>query len=335
MLQNGWNLRGSGTIIERVFDEIDDAIQYQSSIVEANIAVERANHMVTAFLLQNEIRSRIEEYNLSNTQVDVGSLQQKVEEIKTFDQPTEALETLETYESLMNYIDRVESLNDWNKSLPTENIIQRINRGIRKGELNHKVIIKDLEEFETLRKTADEVMDFIEQGGYDHLEIDVEEVLDDLNNGISNGNVSQIQELASEINRFAEATWTGEDLFNFTWEEFEYLIARLLSDLGYSTEVTSSTGDRGIDVYARNDREVLLVQVKQNSPENDVGRPTVQKSVGALSGQSADRVLIITTASFTETAVKEARRHGRRVELIAGQELLKMLNQSRLAPPEI
>jgi len=76
--------------------------------------------------------------------------------------------------------------------------------------------------------------------------------------------------------------------------EFEYLVAALFADMGYEVAVTEERGDKGIDVIARSASEVLAIQVKQHSEGNNVGRPTVQQTIGAMARrrrQCSDRLL--------------------------------------------
>jgi hypothetical protein len=98
--------------------------------------------------------------------------------------------------------------------------------------------------------------------------------------------------------------------------------------------VTQGSGDRGVDVYARKSGETVAIQAKHNSKSNRVGRPPVQKLGGILATNDADRAIVVTSASFTGTAKEEADNFGDGMELIPRSELLQMLNESELIPPE-
>ena len=56
------------------------------------------------------------------------------------------------------------------------------------------------------------------------------------------------------------------DLDKVTPQEFEQLVSRLFSRMGYSTKVTRFSKDGGIDIYARKlteaNRENLMIQCK-------------------------------------------------------------------------
>ena len=63
------------------------------------------------------------------------------------------------------------------------------------------------------------------------------------------------------------------------------------------------TGDEGIDGIIKEDRLGLdLIYVQAKRWENVVGRPEIQKFVGALAGQGAKKGVFITTSRFTNEA---------------------------------
>lgn len=68
------------------------------------------------------------------------------------------------------------------------------------------------------------------------------------------------------------------------------------------------------------------VQAKRWGHATSVGRPEIQKFVGALVGQGATRGLFITTARFSEDARDYARKqHTVRVVLVDGQCLAELM----------
>lgn len=112
---------------------------------------------------------------------------------------------------------------------------------------------------------------------------------------------------------------------------FEYLVGKLLSAMGYGSEVevTRRTGDEGIDGVVREDRlgfDNIYYQAKRWDPKSTVSRPEIQKFVGALSGKSATKGLFITTARFSDGAVDYAERQSTaRVVLVDGQDLARLM----------
>jgi restriction system protein len=90
---------------------------------------------------------------------------------------------------------------------------------------------------------------------------------------------------------------------------FEKLVVELLVKMGYggsrheAGSVIGKTGDEGIDGIIKEDKlglDTIYIQAKRW--DNVVGRPEVQKFVGALAGQRAKKGIFITTSRFTKEA---------------------------------
>jgi len=118
-----------------------------------------------------------------------------------------------------------------------------------------------------------------------------------------------------------------------TPEFLEHLVKELLTQMGYggsladAGEVTGKSGDAGIDVVIREDKlglDLLLVQVK-NWGSTTVGRPEIQKFVGALAGRKAKKGVFITTSTFTKEAREYAESIDSRVKLIDGAQLAELM----------
>ena len=87
---------------------------------------------------------------------------------------------------------------------------------------------------------------------------------------------------------------------------FEQLVVELLVKMGYggsrrdAGERIGQTGDGGIDGIIKEDRlglDTIFIQAKRW--QGSVGRPEIQKFVGALQGQRAKKGVFITTSSYT------------------------------------
>lgn len=96
---------------------------------------------------------------------------------------------------------------------------------------------------------------------------------------------------------------------------FESLVVKLLLSMGYGNgideagRVTQQSNDGGIDGIIKEDQlgfSNIYIQAKQWQPEQTVSKPEIQKFVGALQGQQAQKGLFITTAKFSEVAVQYA-----------------------------
>lgn len=115
-----------------------------------------------------------------------------------------------------------------------------------------------------------------------------------------------------------------------TPQAFEQLVVDLLVKMGYgglngeAGEVVGRSGDEGIDGIIRQDPlglDVIYIQAKQGA--GPIGRPEVQKFVGALQGKRARKGVFITSAEFTSEAKGYAENTG--VILIDGQTLAEFM----------
>lgn len=106
---------------------------------------------------------------------------------------------------------------------------------------------------------------------------------------------------------------------------FEKLCAELFYRMGYDSKVTPQSNDGGYDILLSQDDYRIIVECKCYSLKNKVGRPAIQKLVGANTVIEADRMIFITTSDFSENAVIYAQEAG--VELINGYDLLRLLDE--------
>jgi len=119
-----------------------------------------------------------------------------------------------------------------------------------------------------------------------------------------------------------------EQIAQQTPEFFERLVIRLLVAMGYggsveeiSEMVVGKTGDEGIDGIIKEDKlglDSIYIQAKRWDKDQSIGRPEVQKFVGALSGQGATKGIFITTAQFSEKARLFRPQNNIKVALIDG-----------------
>jgi restriction system protein len=109
---------------------------------------------------------------------------------------------------------------------------------------------------------------------------------------------------------------------------FESLVVDLLKKMGYGSfredagQVTGRPSDEGIDGVINEDRlglDVIYLQAKRW--DGSVGRPEIQKFVGALTGKRAKKGVFITTSRFTEDARAYANLLDLKVVLIDGEHL--------------
>ena len=115
------------------------------------------------------------------------------------------------------------------------------------------------------------------------------------------------------------------DYYSATPTDFEKLCAKLFKSMGYKYKLTPPTNDGGYDILLQKDRECIIVECKCYSQGKNIGRPSIQKLVGANQIVQAERMLFVTTSDFSTAAVNYAETIG--VELINGYGLLKLLEK--------
>lgn len=114
---------------------------------------------------------------------------------------------------------------------------------------------------------------------------------------------------------------------------FEQLVLDLLRAMGYggidsdSVSLTKTSGDEGIDGLIFEDKlglDTIYVQAKRWD-QGTVGRPEIQKFVGALHGQRAKKGVFITTSRFSAEAQEYIQKIDPKVVLIDGQKLAQYM----------
>ena len=119
---------------------------------------------------------------------------------------------------------------------------------------------------------------------------------------------------------------------------FENLVVELLVKMGYGGTIKDAgqsigqSGDEGIDGIIKEDRlglDVIYIQAKRW--ENVVGRPEIQKFIGALAGQGAKKGVFITTSRFTNEAKSYQPKNDTKIVLIDGEKLADLMIDYNLA----
>ncbi|MEO8334794.1 MAG: restriction endonuclease [bacterium] len=113
---------------------------------------------------------------------------------------------------------------------------------------------------------------------------------------------------------------------------FERLVVELLLKMDYGRNRAEAgraigrSGDEGIDGIITEDRlglETIYIQAKRYA--GTVGRPDIQKFVGALHGKRARKGVFITTGTFSVEAADYVERIDPRVVLIDGRQLAEYM----------
>jgi restriction system protein len=138
----------------------------------------------------------------------------------------------------------------------------------------------------------------------------------------------RIESAVSEIER-ALAAEIVQRVQNLSPKFLEVVVLELLHAMGYgasesSIEHVGGPGDEGVDGVIHQDAlglQRIYVQAKRYKADSSIGRPDIQKFVGALSGQGANGGVFITTSSFSADAKEYANKNlSARVVLIDGAE---------------
>jgi restriction system protein len=118
---------------------------------------------------------------------------------------------------------------------------------------------------------------------------------------------------------------------------FEQLVLDLLLKMGYggseidNGELTQKSADEGIDGIIKEDKlglDKIYIQAKKWG--KPVGRPEIQKFVGALQGKRAKKGVFITTSEFSKDAYEYAKNLDVAVILIDGERLSQYMVENEL-----
>jgi restriction system protein len=116
-------------------------------------------------------------------------------------------------------------------------------------------------------------------------------------------------------------------------EFFERRVVKVLTTIGYGGSLADAgraigkSGDGGVDGVIKEDKlglDLLYIQAKRWD-NMTVGRPEIQKFVGALYGKKAKKGIFITTSTFSKDAKEYADALESKVILIDGVQLSELM----------
>jgi len=219
------------------------------------------------------------------------------------------------------------------------NLIERVAKGKYKitntgiqvlHEKKDHVELKDLYQFDSFRQ-------FINTDTLSEEKKDLSQpsVLEDLQEGTPQDNLNASME---QINKELSANLLSE-IMERSPAFFEKMVVQLLLKMGYGSAledgfVTGCSGDEGIDGIIREDKlgfSSIYIQAKRWAEDKAIGRPEIQKFVGALAGQGAQKGLFITTGTFTKEARSYVEKQlSTKVVLVDGEKLTKLMIEYNL-----
>lgn len=115
---------------------------------------------------------------------------------------------------------------------------------------------------------------------------------------------------------------------------FERLVVTLLVEMGYGGSVAAAgralgrSGDGGVDGVIDQDTfglDRVYVQAKRYSPANSVSSSAIRDFFGSLDRFKANKGLFVTTSTFTKDAYETAGHLSKRIVLINGEDLTKLM----------
>jgi HJR/Mrr/RecB family endonuclease len=120
---------------------------------------------------------------------------------------------------------------------------------------------------------------------------------------------SSVIEILERCNKLSEEK--SEDLNKkillIEARQFEFEIANLFRLKGYTSFTTRATGDDGVDVFASNENEKVIIQCKRW--KRPVGRDKIDELAGVKSRYGCPKALLVTTSAFSDDAKRAAREH--------------------------
>jgi restriction system protein len=178
--------------------------------------------------------------------------------------------------------------------------ISNFNKNINSGK--NKKVTDDEKEHEIEEKTPDELFEFSYNQIIDNLKI-------------------QLKQKINESSPYF----------------FEQIVLDLLLKMGYggsdneNGEVTKKSADEGIDGIIKEDKLGLdKIYIQAKKWEKQVGRPEIQKFVGALQGKRAKKGVFITTSEFSKDAYDYVNNLDVAIILIDGEKLSQYMVENEL-----
>jgi restriction system protein len=107
--------------------------------------------------------------------------------------------------------------------------------------------------------------------------------------------------------------------------EFENFMANVFAKKGYPVQLTPGSGDQGVDLLLTIDERRVAVQLKRYT--GPVGNAAIQAVVAGMFHYKAKEAWVVTTSSFTRSAVALAKSN--HVRLIDRNELEDWLSDLR------
>lgn len=114
--------------------------------------------------------------------------------------------------------------------------------------------------------------------------------------------------------------------------DFEHLIVALMLGLGYGAgglgKRTGGSGDGAIDGIVTEDLlglDVIYLQAKRYAQDSSIGPDKIREFAGAMDAHGITKGVFVTTSRYTKSALEYAERSHKRLRLIDGKELTRLM----------
>jgi len=156
------------------------------------------------------------------------------------------------------------------------------------------------------RDQVPKIESYLEKGALNEASLACEKVVYRLkdSDGIAFPSVISVLEKCNKYSK-EKSQGLNKKLLQLDARQFEFEITNLFRRKGYKSFATRVTGDDGVDVFASNEDEKVIIQCKRW--KRPVGRDKVDELAGVQKRHSANRAILATTSTFSEDAKQAAR----------------------------
>lgn len=127
--------------------------------------------------------------------------------------------------------------------------------------------------------------------------------------------------------RIRPHSWSLETLKSIEWRRFEALIEALFKQAGFETKTQSHGADQGVDIwlYSRNQPGLAVSIVQCKHWTNKVGVEKLRELRGVMAAYKIPRGQFVTTASYSDAALKFAKENG--INALDAQGVLNLISK--------
>lgn len=150
----------------------------------------------------------------------------------------------------------------------------------------------------------------------------------------------RIEEAFAELNAALQSD-LQERVQTMLDADFERLIVKLMLGLGYGAgglgKRTCGSGDGAVDGIITEDvlgLDVIYLQAKRYSPDSAIGPDKIREFAGAMDAHGITKGVFVTTSRYTRAALEYAERSHKRLRLIDGNELARLMVQHNIGVRE-